>query len=206
MRLLGEYSTAYASNQFRAVRLFLRWLAVEEDRPDPVTGLRAPTVSPGWCRCSPAKNFPRCGGRARAASFAERRDAAIIEVLVATGIRLSELAGIRYDPDDPARGDLNLYGREIRVRGKGGRPRIVRIGYRGRPEPGPVPAGPRQASAGGPAAAVAGGERAGAADPERDLPDRRPPRASRPGWRCTRTGSGTISATPGWTAAAPRAT
>ena len=40
VRLLGEYSTAYAGNQFRAVRRFLRWLAVEEDRPDPVE--RAP--------------------------------------------------------------------------------------------------------------------------------------------------------------------
>ena len=44
VRLLGEYSTAYAGNQFRAVRRFLRGLAVEEDRPDPVKGLRAPTV------------------------------------------------------------------------------------------------------------------------------------------------------------------
>jgi len=35
VRLLGEYSTAYAGNQFRVVRRFLRWLAVEEDRPDP---------------------------------------------------------------------------------------------------------------------------------------------------------------------------
>ena len=30
VRLLGEYSTAYAGNQFRAVRRFLRWLAVED--------------------------------------------------------------------------------------------------------------------------------------------------------------------------------
>jgi hypothetical protein len=34
VRLLGEYSTAYAGNQFRAARRFLRWLAVEEERPD----------------------------------------------------------------------------------------------------------------------------------------------------------------------------
>ena len=44
MRLLDEYSTAYAGNQFRAVRRFLRWLAIEEDRPDPVKGLRVPAV------------------------------------------------------------------------------------------------------------------------------------------------------------------
>jgi hypothetical protein len=44
VRLLGEYSTAYGGYQFRAIRRFLRWLAIEEDRPDPVRGLRAPTV------------------------------------------------------------------------------------------------------------------------------------------------------------------
>jgi integrase len=44
--LLGKYSTAYASNQFRAARRFLRWLAMEEDRPDPTSGLRAPKVKP----------------------------------------------------------------------------------------------------------------------------------------------------------------
>jgi integrase len=66
-----------------------------------------------------------CPGR----SFADRRDAAVLAVFEATGIRLSELAGIRYCPDDPPRGDLNLYGREIRVFGKGGTPRIVAISY-----------------------------------------------------------------------------
>jgi site-specific recombinase XerD len=45
-------------------------------------------------------------------------------VLLATGVRRSELAGIRCDP---VRGDLNLPGREIRIRGKAGRERIVKI-------------------------------------------------------------------------------
>ena len=56
-------------------------------------------------------------------------DAAVITVLKATGIRAGELAGIRYDPHDPRRSDLDLQGREITVRGKGGRPRVVRIGH-----------------------------------------------------------------------------
>ncbi len=66
VRLLGEYSAAYASNQFRAVRRFLRWLAVEEDRPDPASGCGRPRPRRARCRCSAAKNFPPCGGRARA--------------------------------------------------------------------------------------------------------------------------------------------
>ena len=59
-----------------------------------------------------------CQGR----SFAARRDAAIIAVFTATGIRLAELAGIRYHPDDPARSDLDLQAREIRIAGKAASP------------------------------------------------------------------------------------
>jgi site-specific recombinase XerD len=39
----------------------------------------------------------------RGNSFDKRRDGAIIAVFLATGIRLAELAGIRYHPDDPPR-------------------------------------------------------------------------------------------------------
>ena len=66
-----------------------------------------------------------CQGR----TFAQRRDTAIIAVFKATGIRGSELAGIRYAPGDPRRSDVDLWNREITVHGKGGKPRIVRIGY-----------------------------------------------------------------------------
>jgi hypothetical protein len=52
-----------------------------------------------------------CQGR----SFARRRDAAVIAVLKATGIRAGELAGIRYDPHDLRCSDLDLQGREITV-------------------------------------------------------------------------------------------
>jgi site-specific recombinase XerC len=36
-------------------------------------------------------------------AYARGRDAAVIAVFEATGIRLSELAAIRCDPDDPQR-------------------------------------------------------------------------------------------------------
>jgi len=49
-----------------------------------------------------------CQGR----SFIQRRDAAIVAVLTATGIRAGELAGIRYNPGDPGRSDLDLVQRE----------------------------------------------------------------------------------------------
>ena len=59
----------------------------------------------------------------------QRRDLAVIAVFRATGIRLSELAGILYDPEDAQRSDVGLWRREITVRGKGGKTRIVRISH-----------------------------------------------------------------------------
>ena len=47
----------------------------------------------------------------------------MIAVLKATGIR-AELAGIGYDAGDPRRSDVDLWQREITVRGKGGKPQV----------------------------------------------------------------------------------
>src|SRR5260370_1235802 len=56
-------------------------------------------------------------------------DHGIISVLGATGIRLCELAGSRYDADHRLGGDIELWRREIAVRGKGSRTRIVKISH-----------------------------------------------------------------------------
>jgi site-specific recombinase XerC len=50
-------------------------------------------------------------------------------VFRATGMRLSELAGIRYHPADASRSDLRLWHREITVRGKGRKTRTVKISH-----------------------------------------------------------------------------
>jgi integrase/recombinase XerD len=127
--LLAEYSTAYASNQFRAVRRFLRWLAAEEDRPDPTARLRAPVPKPRLVPVFTSEELSALRTASQGRSFADRRDAAIIAVFLATGIRRSEMARIRYLPGDPSRSDVSLLAREIRVCGKAGKPRIVKIGY-----------------------------------------------------------------------------
>ena len=41
VHLLTRYSDAYASNQYRALQQFFRWLAEEEQIPDPMARLRA---------------------------------------------------------------------------------------------------------------------------------------------------------------------
>ncbi len=127
--LLGRYSDCYASNQYRALQQFFKWLAAEDDMPDPMAGLRPPRVVDKPVPVFSAQELARlecaCAGR----GFEQRRDAAIIAVLTACGIRLSELAGIRYHPDDPRRSDLDLQEREITVHGKGRKTRTVKIGY-----------------------------------------------------------------------------
>ena len=77
--LLDRYSSAYASNQYRALQQFFKWLAAEDELPDPTAGLQPPPV-------------PQQLG-------------------------------------DPARSDLDLQAYEIRIAGKGGKPRTVRIGH-----------------------------------------------------------------------------
>ena len=120
--LLTRYSTAYASNQYRALQQFFKWLAAEDELPDPMAGLQPPRVSQKLVPVFTSQELTRveqaCAGR----SFAQRRDPAIIAVFTATGIRLSGLAGLRCS-------DVDLWQREITVRGKGGKDRIVKIGH-----------------------------------------------------------------------------
>src|ERR1039457_4891392 len=81
------------------------------------------------------------GGWRRPARAARSRSAAaVVAVSTATGVRVSELAGICYDAEDARRSDVDLWNREITIRGKGGKARIVRTG-RDAAGPGPARAG-----------------------------------------------------------------
>jgi site-specific recombinase XerD len=76
--LLERYSAAYASNQFRALQQFFKWLAAEEKIGDPMAGLRPPHVPdrpvPVFAAADLARLERACAGR----SFQQRRDAAVI--------------------------------------------------------------------------------------------------------------------------------
>jgi integrase len=107
--LLDRYSSAYASNQYRALQHFFKWLAAEDELPDPMTGLQPPRVTdklvPVFTGDELARLEQACAGR----TFAQRRDAAIIAVFRATGIRLAELADILYHASEPRRSDVDLW-------------------------------------------------------------------------------------------------
>ena len=134
-----------------------------------------------------------------------RRDAAIIALLEATGIRLSELAGIRCDPGEPQRGDVDLWRREITVHDKGGKSRTVKISHEAaRSLDRYIRVRARHAQAHRPQLWLGVGNRGPmTASGIYQAVIRRGRSAAS---RCSRTGSGTTSATPGWTAAGRKAT
>jgi integrase len=189
VQLLARHSDLHASNQYRALQQFFRWLAGEEQLPHPMARLRAegdPEAGAGVHQrrtIGPGEDLP--GPHVR-----QRRDAAVIAVLKATGIR-AELAGIGYDARDPRRSDVDLWQREITVRGKGGKPQVVRIGHEAAPRPGPLHPGPGLACACTPAAAVAGAGNRGptTANGIYQMIGRR---AAGAGWTCSCTGSASV--------------
>jgi site-specific recombinase XerD len=127
--LLGWYSAAYASNQYRALQQFFKWLAAEEEVPDSMAGMRPPHVPDKPVPVFTGDELSRLERAYAGRGFQARRDTAIVAVLGATGIRLSELAQIRFDPDDQRGSDVELWHREITVCGKGRKTRIVKVSH-----------------------------------------------------------------------------
>ncbi len=72
--LLDRYSSAYASNQYRALQQFFKWLAAEEEIPGPMAGLKPPGVPDRPVPVFAAGDLPRleraCARAARSRSAA----------------------------------------------------------------------------------------------------------------------------------------
>ena len=94
-----------------------------------MAGLRPPHVPDQPVPVFTAGDLLKLERASAGRSFQQRRDAAVIAVFAATGIRLSELAGLCHDPGDPRRSDVDLWHREITVHGKGRTTRTVKISY-----------------------------------------------------------------------------
>lgn len=111
----------YANNLYRSVQQFFKWWCAEYEQDSPLAGLSPPHV--------PEKPVPvirddqivtllrSCQGR----DFLQRRDLAIIYLLLDSGIRRAELAALTVDA-------LDLDFREAKVLGKGRRERTVSFG------------------------------------------------------------------------------
>jgi integrase/recombinase XerD len=123
-------SAVSAAVHFRNLRVFFGWLATEDERanPNPMARVEGPKVSkkakPFFTEQELRQLLKTCSG----SSFADRRDTALMRILMDTGLRVSGLAGLRFDPDDEDRNDVFLTQRRLRIRLKGGDETWVPIG------------------------------------------------------------------------------
>jgi len=112
-------SRASSARRLAALRTFARYLLREDQLPDDPTALvGAPRKERRLPAHLAADEVDRLLAAPDTSTAAGRRDGAILELFYASGLRLSELADLDLD-------DVNLGGRIVRVRGKGGKERLV---------------------------------------------------------------------------------
>lgn len=114
---------ATAHSRLKGLRRFSAWLAEEgEIDTDQLAGMRSPKldrkVVPALAEDQLKGLLKACAGK----SFVDRRDEAVIRLMLETGARAAEVIGIQLNDVDLARGQV------IIRRGKGGKGRIVPIG------------------------------------------------------------------------------
>ncbi|ADU51258.1 tyrosine recombinase XerD subunit [Thermaerobacter marianensis DSM 12885] len=120
LRQAGRAHTTVA-RRLAALRGFFRYL-VEEGRlsQDPVEGMTAPRAGRPLPRVMSVAEVERMLEVPQPPSPAGLRDRAVLELLYATGLRVSELVGLDLD-------DLLLDHGLLRCRGKGGKERVVPV-------------------------------------------------------------------------------
>ena len=122
--LLKRWKPATARNRYLSLQQFFKWSVGEgELRTSPMANMKQPKVPetpPPVLTDQQLKALLKaCEGR----SFEERRDTAIILLLVDTGMRRAEIAGLKVE-------DLDLEANVALVLGKGRRPRGCPFGRR----------------------------------------------------------------------------
>ena len=120
----GILSAATVARTYRSVQQFFRWLADEEEvDTDPFIKMRPPTIPEQPVPIITDDELRRLLDICKGNGFEARRDSAIIRLLLDTGIRAAELAGLELDDLDF---DLDV----VRVMGKGRRGRAAPFGVR----------------------------------------------------------------------------
>jgi site-specific recombinase XerD len=119
---LARWKPATAHNRYRGLHAFFKWAVTEGDlETNPMEGTRPPQLPEQPIEVIGSEHLARllrtCEGR----DFTSRRDTAVILLLVDTGMRRAECAGMTLE-------DVDLDQRIVWVLGKGRRPRALPIG------------------------------------------------------------------------------
>jgi site-specific recombinase XerD len=119
---------ATVHNRFRALKTFFTWYSTKVDGfLNPMRRMRPPGLPKYEPRVLTLDELRDVLGTCRGRTFGDQRDAAILRVLMNTGMRRGELVGLRYSPTDPALRDVSLNRGEIIVYGKGKKSRICLV-------------------------------------------------------------------------------
>jgi integrase/recombinase XerD len=115
-------ATSSIARQLAAIRMAHRHLAVERHRPDdPTIDLEGVRVPSGIPKPLTEDQVTRLLAEVAGSSPQHRRDLALLELLYATGARISEAVGLSM-------GDIDFDERLVRLYGKGAKERIVPYG------------------------------------------------------------------------------
>lgn len=118
-----EYSSATVARKIAAVKSFFSYLEdeeiVEEDPTSSLSSPKAKKTLPKTLSRRAVERLLEAPEDNRSASSAKRlRDKAMLELLYATGMRVSELVNLNVD-------DVTLAGASVRCLGKGGKERVL---------------------------------------------------------------------------------
>ena len=120
--MAGGLSPRSSARAVASIRSFYRFLVLDRRlAASPADDLRAPHAWPALPKCLSLEEVDRLLAQPDLETPKGLRDRALLELLYATGLRVSELVGLRQ-------ADVNLEAGYLTCAGKGGKQRIVPVG------------------------------------------------------------------------------
>lgn len=117
--ILATRSPSYASNQFRALQQFFKFLAAEENVPNLMLGMKPPKVPVNLVPVIPDEEFTKLIATCNRKTFLDLRDKALFMFFHSTGARRTEITRINVP-------DIDQDSLTAIVLGKASRMRVVR--------------------------------------------------------------------------------
>ncbi len=127
--LVTRFKATTAANRYRSLQQFFKFLVEDgEIKESPMARMQVPKIPeevPDVLGEDQLRKLLRaCEGQ----WFEDRRDTAIIRLMIDTGCRIGEVLGLHWCPDDEEQHDVDLDQGVVRVLGKGRRWRVVSLG------------------------------------------------------------------------------